>query len=181
VRQGLVLAVIAAAICASVQVARRRAVAAPSLLVLSVGGAAAVSLFQLGFDGAANAGIANCWATFEPGRWISSTYSSAQGLANICLYVSVGFFAWLTLRRLTLAATLPCALSVGVELLQAFGGAHDCSPDDVIANVTGGLIGVTIGVMGSSSKARFRPRRAAQPATHFSGPNPDHRQLGEPD
>ena len=74
VRKGLALAVFAAAICAAVQFARGRSVVAPALLVLSMGATGAVSLFQLGFDGAANAGLSRCWSTFNPERWIPNTY-----------------------------------------------------------------------------------------------------------
>lgn len=176
VRNGLTLAVVASVMCGAVQAARGRSVMAPALLVLFIGAAGAVSLFQLGFDGAANAGLARCWSTFSLERWIPNTYLTAQGLANVCLYVPVGLFAWLTRRRLTFAFGVPVALTIGVELLQAYGGAHDCSPEDVLANVTGALVGVAVGMLASTIRASARQGSGDRP--HASrrtktGPTPD--------
>jgi hypothetical protein len=176
VRKGLALAVLAALICAAVQAARGQSAVAPGLLVLSIGAAGAVSLFQLGFDGAANAGLSRCWSTFSPERWIPNTYLSAQGQANVLLYVPVGLFAWFTWRRLILAIAVPATLTVVVELLQAYGGVHDCSPEDVLANVTGGLVGVAVGVLAISLHAAARPgsgSRLKRSRRTKTGPTPD--------
>lgn len=176
VRKGLALAVLAAVICAAVQAAQGQPAVAPGLLVLSVGAAGAVSLFQLGFDGAANAGLSRCWATFSPERLIPNAYLTAQGLANVLLYGPVGLFAWLTTRRLTLAIAVPATLTVVVELLQAYGGAHDCSPEDALANVTGGLVGLAFGVLATTLHAAARPgsvSRLQRSRRTKTGPTPD--------
>ena len=163
VRKGLALAVVVSLMYGAVRAARGRSVMAPALLVLSIGAAGAVSLFQLDFDGAANAGLSRCWSTFSPDRWIPNTYRTAQGLANVLLYVPVGLFAWLTWRRLILALAVPATLTVVVELLQAYGGAHDCSPEDVLANVTGGLVGVAVGVLATILHAADQPGSSSRP------------------
>ena len=147
---------------------------APALLVLSIGAAGAVSLFQLGFDGA-NAGLSRCWGTFSPERWLPNTYLTAQGMANVLLYVPVGLFAWLTWRRLILAIAAPATLTVVVELLQAYGGAHDCSPEDVLANVTGALVGVALGVLASKLHVAAGSG-GAMGRSGLAGPKPDQRR-----
>ena len=176
VRNGLALAVVASVMCGAVQAARGRSVLAPALLVLSIGAAGAVSLFQLGFDGAANAGLSRCWGTFSPERWLPNSYLTAQGMANVLLYVPVGLFAWFTWRRTTFAFGVPVALTIGVELLQAYGGAHDCSPEDVLANVTGALVGVAIGMLASTIHASARQGSGDWPHAFRRikpGPTPD--------
>ncbi|NYG07968.1 VanZ family protein [Phycicoccus badiiscoriae] len=52
------------------------------------------------------------------------------------------------------------ALSACIEITQAFGGAHDCTSTDTIANTTGALLGaglawiVMSGVRARSPRAR---------------------------
>ena len=101
---------------------------------------------------------------------------TTQGLANILLYVPAGLCAWFTWRHLAVAIGVPVVLTAMVELLQAHGGAHDCSPGDALANVTGALVGVAVAVLASRIHAAVRPGsgdRAHESRRTTTGPTPD--------
>lgn len=66
-------------------------------------------------------------------------------IGNVALFVPLGLFGYLALRRL-IAVTVLCALvSVGVEILQLPIWTRSSDIDDVITNTTGGLLGALTG------------------------------------
>lgn len=65
-------------------------------------------------------------------------------LMNIILFVPLGFFLYLLMRKFMLTSLLIFLMSVFIELLQYLIPIGRISNiDDVILNVTGGIIGVT--------------------------------------
>lgn len=89
------------------------------------------------------------------------TFDTVEGLANVALFIPLGFFLALLLpRRLFLVAALLCVVgSVGIEAFQgAFLPGRVADVRDVIHNSTGGLIGAVVAVLG---RVLFIPRRRA--------------------
>jgi VanZ family protein len=64
---------------------------------------------------------------------------------NVALFVPLGFFLGLALRRWLLAGTVVCTLvSVSVELLQLPIYTRSTDVDDVLTNATGGFLGAAL-------------------------------------
>jgi VanZ family protein len=91
--------------------------------------------------------------TFENPAWILfhswprhfDRFTFRDTITNIFLYVPLGYVATLAFaRRWWAAILLAAALSAGVEMLQVYEAARDCSLADVVCNVTGAAIGVGI-------------------------------------
>jgi hypothetical protein len=79
-------------------------------------------------------------------------------IGNVALFVPLGFFLYLALRRWLLVTTLVTAMvSVGVEILQIPIWTRSSDIDDVLTNTAGGFIGALAGV------AALRLYRTAQP------------------
>jgi hypothetical protein len=68
-------------------------------------------------------------------------------LGNVALFVPLGFFGYLALRRLIVVATLCALVSVGVEILQLPIWTRSSDVDDVLTNTTGGVLGALAGVI----------------------------------
>ena len=68
-------------------------------------------------------------------------------LGNIALFVPLGFFGYLALRRLIAVAVLCGLVSVGVEILQLPIWTRSSDIDDVFTNTTGGILGALAGVV----------------------------------
>jgi hypothetical protein len=69
-------------------------------------------------------------------------------IGNVALFVPLGFFLFLALRRGLIVTTAVCALiSVGVEILQLPIWTRSSDVDDVLTNTTGGLLGALAGLI----------------------------------
>ena len=68
-------------------------------------------------------------------------------IGNVALFIPLGFFGYLALRRLIAATALCTLVSVGVEILQVPIWTRSSDIDDVITNTTGGLVGALAGVV----------------------------------
>jgi VanZ family protein len=90
-----------------------------------------------------------------PIKWLLATWSELPGkadfLANILLYVPLGFFATHALPpkassalRLCMAFALGTGLSIAMELIQYFDSGRDSAATDVYANVLGTTVGATV-------------------------------------
>lgn len=71
--------------------------------------------------------------------------AGAPEMFNVLLFVPLGLFLVLTLRRVAVPAVAVTALPVAVELFQALFGQRVCTVLDVLDNAAGGLVGVAAG------------------------------------
>ncbi len=85
---------------------------------------------------------------------------------NVALFVPLGFFTYLALRRWVIAATAVCALvSVAVEVMQIPIWSRSTDVDDVLTNTFGGLVGAMAGLLVLSViGARRSPGGSGPPA-----------------
>ena len=82
------------------------------------------------------------------GSWVRGTLGLTwfgtgwiEFIANIVLFVPLGFLLTLLFRRAWLGALVALALSVAVELAQLLLPGRVASPRDVLANVAGAALG----------------------------------------
>ena len=69
-------------------------------------------------------------------------------VGNVALFMPLGFFLFLALRRWVVISTMVCALvSVGVEILQLPIWTRSSDVDDVLTNTTGGFLGALAGFL----------------------------------
>lgn len=71
---------------------------------------------------------------------------------NLLLYIPLGVFGFLAFRQnLSASLTIMVALAIGlilsssIEMIQLFDASRECSALDVVCNVTGTIIGVSLG------------------------------------
>ena len=114
----------------------------------------------------------------EPFHTIRSYLMDASDLAiylcgNVALFVPLGFFLYLALRR---GALLPVALaacaSAGVEILQLPIWSRSSDVDDVLLNSFGGLLGVLAAVLWrvcAERAAKRSQRRREDQQEHEAG------------
>ncbi|MEU4173397.1 VanZ family protein [Streptomyces sp. NPDC026665] len=76
-------------------------------------------------------------------------FSSGEGQANVDLFVPVGLFGVLALRKVTIAAVSGALLSCVIEATQAIvpGLARSCDTSDLETNILGTLIGCAMGAL----------------------------------
>jgi hypothetical protein len=128
-------------------------------LVASLGLVCAVTLYPVGLPaGPANSALTQCWRTFTPSDFIGHAFRSSGGLANVVLYVPLGFFFVRAGLRMPWAVVTAAAISCATELLQALSGSRVCSPDDVASNLAGAFVG------GLAALAVGRAAQASRPA-----------------
>ncbi|WP_329323311.1 MULTISPECIES: VanZ family protein [unclassified Streptomyces] len=82
-----------------------------------------------------------------------------QGRMNILMFVPIGFFGVLAVRRMVPALAAPVLLSCGVEGLQALvpGIGRYCDTSDLVANVLGAASGVVLGAFSMRALAGSPP------------------------
>jgi VanZ family protein len=97
-------------------------------------------------------------------------------ILNVLLYVPLGALAYLTLARrrsrsaaLTAATLLGFAMSVAMELLQAYDLGRDTGPLDVVTNTAGALAGAVLGLVFQPVLDRLAKRRARRSAVAAAG------------
>jgi len=77
-------------------------------------------------------------------------YRKLEFTANICMFIPLGFFLLLALRRATLWVVVPVVplVSAAIELTQAVALAERfASPLDVVANTLGGYLGAAVAAL----------------------------------
>jgi VanZ family protein len=116
---------------------------------------------------------------YSPGRSDLLIYL----VGNVALFLPLGFFLYLALRRWLLVTTAICALaSVAVEVAQLPIWSRSTDVDDVLTNTAGGFIGALAGVLalrlirvfrppgGSGTRAGAEPRTGTRPGARPSTP-----------
>jgi hypothetical protein len=163
----LMASVLAAVIVGVWRAARHQAWGAAAGLVLSAGVIVAVTLYPPGVTGLGGARVSDCWSGFDIHRLLPDALGSASGLANVALFVPLGFFLVVVTRRPARSAAVVLATTTGIEASQGMVLAgHDCSVADVLANTVGGLAGIAVAVtmvrVGVVVRARQRAGRISR-------------------
>ena len=94
---------------------------------------------------------------------------------NIVLYVPLGVFGFLAMSesfpravRICAPVLLAVALSASVEMIQLFDDSRQCSTSDLLCNVTGGALGVGLGMLYREKLRAALERREAASFLHLS-------------
>jgi VanZ family protein len=95
---------------------------------------------------------------------------------NVLIYMPVGVFGFLALRQnvhtaFAVSVTLLFALTLssGIEMIQLFDDARECSASDVVCNVAGTALGVALGSVYQHWLRRFLARAETAKFLHPSG------------
>lgn len=132
----------------------------PVLSTLTVAYLALVGFVTLGprpFDGATENlvyRVIDVLARFEATSWI--TYDRVEFGANIAMFVPIGIFFLLLLgrRRWWLAILAAATLTVGIETVQLMIPGRVSDTRDLVANTTGAVAGVVVGLILTAGRAR---------------------------
>jgi hypothetical protein len=85
-------------------------------------------------------------------------------IGNIALFIPLGFFLYLALRRRFAAVVMICGLtSVGVEILQLPIWSRSSDVDDVLTNTFGGFVGALAGLVVLRLIRNRRPNHPQEP------------------
>jgi glycopeptide antibiotics resistance protein len=140
------------------------------LTVLYLAGVAWVTLGPEPYD-ARTSGILwrflTLFSEHEATEWI--TFDRVESVANVAMFVPLGVFLVLLFgrRRWWLAIIVCAVLSSAIELSQAaLLPTRVSDPDDIVANSSGGAIGVLLGVVLMSISLARRSRRGRVRANH---------------
>jgi VanZ family protein len=97
-------------------------------------------------------------------------------VVNIALYAPLGVFGFLAMSegapravRVVAPVLLALALSASVEMVQLFDDSRQCSASDVLCNVTGGALGVGLGMLYREKLEALIERRQSASFLHLSG------------
>jgi len=97
-------------------------------------------------------------------------------MVNVALYTPLGVFGFLAMRegapravRIFAPVLLALALSASVEMIQLFDDSRQCSASDVLCNVTGGAVGVGLGMLYRGKLEAVLERRQTASFLHLSG------------
>ena len=95
---------------------------------------------------------------------------------NVLLYMPVGVFGFLALRQnlrtalaVTVTVLIGLTLSSSIEMIQLFDDARECSASDTVCNVSGTVLGVTLGSLYQQWLRRFLARAEKANFLHPSG------------
>ena len=104
--------------------------------------------------------IVSVFSRHNATKWID--YPMLEFLANVAMFVPIGLFFLLLLgrRQWWLAIIAGVVLSLGIEFTQSYLPTRVTDIRDIVANSTGGLVGVIGGLIVTTPKAR-RLRREA--------------------
>lgn len=108
--------------------------------------------------------------------WSAVRQGWVEFAANIALFVPLGFLLTVLLRRWWAAVALGSALSIAAEVGQMLLPGRLASPRDVLANLTGALVGALVAVL-IDRVASAHGRRSGgrdRTATPPPGPSPSH-------
>ena len=97
-------------------------------------------------------------------------------MVNVALYTPLGVFGFLAMRegapravRILTPVLWALALSASVEMIQLFDDSRQCSASDVLCNVTGGAVGVGLGMLYRGKLEAVLERRQTASFLHLSG------------
>jgi VanZ family protein len=97
-------------------------------------------------------------------------------VVNVALYTPLGVFGFLAMRegapravRILTPVLWALALSASVEMIQLFDDSRQCSGSDVLCNVTGGAVGVGLGMLYREKLEAVLERRQTASFLHLSG------------
>lgn len=159
VRNMLMATLLAAIIVGVWRAARHQPWGAAVGLVLSTGVIVAVTLFPPGVPGLGGPRLADCWSGFDVHRLLPDALGSPSGLANVALFVPLGFFLVVVTRRAAWSVAVVVATTPAIEVSQGLVVAgHDCSVADVLANTVGGLAGIAVAVLMARAGVLVRER-----------------------
>ena len=95
---------------------------------------------------------------------------------NVLLYMPVGVFGFLALRQnvrtalaVTVTVLIGLTLSSSIEMIQLFDDARECSASDMVCNVSGTVLGVTLGSLYQQWITRFLAQAEKAKFLHPSG------------
>jgi VanZ family protein len=95
---------------------------------------------------------------------------------NLLIFVPAGVFGFLALRQnfpsalaVTMTVLVGLVLSSSIEMIQLFDDARDCSLSDVVFNVSGTVLGVSLGYVYQNWLKRFLARAETNKLLHPSG------------
>ena len=136
-----------------------------TLTVVYLGLVAMITLGPRPFDGRTESlvyRIVDVLARWETTAWI--TYERLEFGANIAMFVPIGVFFLLLLgrRRWWLAVLIAATLTVAIETAQLTIPGRVSDPRDLLANASGAVAGVVVGLVltaGSGRRARASARR----------------------
>jgi VanZ family protein len=96
-------------------------------------------------------------------------------IVNVVLYAPLGVFGFLAMSegspravRIFTPVLLALALSASVEMIQLFDDSRQCSASDVLCNVTGGALGVGLGMLYREKLQAVLERRQTASFLHLS-------------
>jgi glycopeptide antibiotics resistance protein len=135
-----------------------------TLTVVYLALVAAITLGPRPFDGRTESlvyRIVDLLARWETTSWI--TYERLEFGANIAMFVPIGVFFLLLLgrRRWWLAILVAAALTVGIETAQLAIPGRVSDPRDLLANTSGAVGGVVLGLVLTAGRAR-RPQASSR-------------------
>lgn len=158
----LTASVLAAVIVGAWRAARHQPWGVAVGLVLSAGVIVAVTLYPPGVPGLGEPRVADCWSGFDVHRLLPDALGSPSGLANVALFVPLGFFLVWATGRAARSAGVVVAATTGIEASQGLVlSGHDCSVADVLANTVGGLAGIAVAVLVARVGVLVRARQRA--------------------
>ncbi|KQM14955.1 hypothetical protein ASF83_02725 [Plantibacter sp. Leaf171] len=136
-----------------------------TLTVVYLGLVAMITLGPRPFDGQTESlvyRIVDVLARWETTAWI--TYERLEFGANVAMFVPIGVFFLLLLgrRRWWLAVLIAATLTVAIETAQLTIPGRVSDPRDLLANASGAVAGVVVGLVltiGSGRRARASARR----------------------
>ncbi|WP_285036156.1 VanZ family protein [Plantibacter sp. ME-Dv--P-095] len=136
-----------------------------TLTVVYLGLVAMITLGPRPFDGRTESlvyRIVDVLARWETTAWI--TYERLEFGANVAMFVPIGVFFLLLLgrRRWWLAVLIAATLTVAIETAQLTIPGRVSDPRDLLANASGAVAGVVVGLVlttGSGRRARASARR----------------------
>jgi len=95
---------------------------------------------------------------------------------NVALYAPLGVFGFLAMSegtpravRMVMPVLMALALSASIEMIQLFDDSRQCSASDVLCNVTGGAVGVGLGMLYRDKLQAVIARRQMASLLHLSG------------
>lgn len=136
-----------------------------TLTVVYLGLVAMITLGPRPFDGRTESlvyRIVDVLARWETTAWI--TYERLEFGANVAMFVPIGVFFLLLLgrRQWWLAVLIAATLTVAIETAQLTIPGRVSDPRDLLANASGAVAGVVVGLVlttGSGRRARASARR----------------------
>jgi glycopeptide antibiotics resistance protein len=136
-----------------------------TLTVVYLGLVAMITLGPRPFDGRTESlvyRIVDVLARWETTAWI--TYERLEFGANVAMFVPIGVFFLLLLgrRRWWLAVLIAATLTVAIETAQLTIPGRVSDPRDLLANTSGAVAGVVVGLVltaGSGRRTRASARR----------------------